>query len=293
MRKLGFIGRLPWRWALCFALLTYANSAAAWCQMRTGEDESEEGRCEVEGELMAWPSYCLSYSLNDADSESMTLDEIRPIVARSFDNWRGISCGDDDFPLSIREDAPRMCAMESHDTSGPNVHTIAFTSEWPENYDQNAYAITVVWFNPRSGAILDADMLINERRGPYGVCPLRGCQPDANGVTTVDLENVITHEIGHFFGLAHSQFNFATMHAFSPAGETDKRSVSSDDVEGICTIYPPMASPVCEPDPRNGLGEECRAQGGCQATLGTDLGGLGLFWVLVGWGWVRRHRTRD
>jgi hypothetical protein len=52
-----------------------------------------------------------------------------------------------------------------------------------------------------------------------------------------NVREILTHEIGHALGLGHSQFNDATMAAFA---HFDGRcaSIRTDDVNGICAIYP-------------------------------------------------------
>lgn len=52
-----------------------------------------------------------------------------------------------------------------------------------------------------------------------------------------NVQEILTHEIGHALGLGHSQFNDATMAAFA---HFDGRcaSIRTDDINGICAIYP-------------------------------------------------------
>ncbi|PHU28495.1 hypothetical protein BC332_00588 [Capsicum chinense] len=52
----------------------------------------------------------------------------------------------------------------------------------------------------------------------------------------VDLESVVTHEIGHVLGLAHSSVKDAVMYpSLSP--RTKKRDLKLDDVEGVQALY--------------------------------------------------------
>jgi hypothetical protein len=66
------------------------------------------------------------------------------------------------------------------------------------------------------------------------------------------------------------------MHASAPAGETIKRSLTTDDTTALCTIYAPGTLPeACDPAPRGGLDLTCAPPGncGCRAP-GTDRGAL-------------------
>ncbi|MFT5352985.1 MAG: hypothetical protein ACI9KE_000182 [Polyangiales bacterium] len=287
------------RAAIVLGVLWLSTDVRAWCQLRTRTGEvTRAGECATEGVPLAWQDRCVSYSVNSAESLDLDLETVRRISAASFANWTTQVCeGDAPFPLQIQEDSPRACTLAQHLTDGPNVHTLTFIEDWPEDFEENVYAITSVWHRASDGAILDADMLVNETNGPFGECPAGGCRPDEGGVTTVDLESVLTHEIGHFFGLAHSQFAFATMHASAPRGETDKRTVSSDDILGVCGIYPldgPAAA--CDFVPIGGLARFCEPQAGCSlrpaSKENATSGGLMAFLVLVVLRRTNRRSTR-
>ncbi len=52
-----------------------------------------------------------------------------------------------------------------------------------------------------------------------------------------DLQSVACHEYGHALGLAHSQFNSATMAPSAAPGQVAQRSISNDDSNGVQAIY--------------------------------------------------------
>jgi MYXO-CTERM domain-containing protein len=68
----------------------------------------------------------------------------------------------------------------------------------------------------------------------------------------MDLQNTTTHEAGHFIGLSHpcngvgepwlpacnASHQQTTMYPATSPGQIEQRSLSSDDVNGVCTIYP-------------------------------------------------------
>ena len=163
---------------------------------------------------------------------------------------------------------------------GSNSNTIAFRSDWPGRFSDLAYAITTVWHSKSTGEILDADILVNEEHFPWADCGMAGCDDAPDGLPFVDLRNVMTHEAGHFFGLAHSQILAATMDPQSARGDIFKRILRTDDVEGICTIYPPgTLGTECDFTPRGGFDLDC-TDDGCNAG-GRSAGWLGVSLVLL------------
>jgi MYXO-CTERM domain-containing protein len=61
--------------------------------------------------------------------------------------------------------------------------------------------------------------------------------------------------------MAHTHDPSATMWPAYTEGSTSLRTLSSDDVAGICAIYPPGGSICsCDPTPRHGFSAECAAQ---------------------------------
>lgn len=74
------------------------------------------------------------------------------------------------------------------------------------------------------GQILDADILFNTSKS---------FTTDTGG-GSVELQTVATHEIGHFFGLAHSSVVRAVMYPFAPGSEM---TLGYDDVAAISQNY--------------------------------------------------------
>jgi MYXO-CTERM domain-containing protein len=65
----------------------------------------------------------------------------------------------------------------------------------------------------------------------------------------IDLQSILTHEAGHFLGLAHSLVNDATMYPSYNKGDVSFRDLSQDDQQGVCAIYPAdrPGLPACDP----------------------------------------------
>lgn len=95
-------------------------------------------------------------------------------------------------------------------------------------HDPMFAGVTIVSYDPATGEITDADVLLNGAELDFAV---------GEGARTYDVGNVLTHELGHLLGLGHSEDPDATMFAVSRPGETEKRSLSDDDVAGFEELY--------------------------------------------------------
>ncbi len=124
-------------------------------------------------------------------------------------------------------------------------------------------ALTTTSFDPATGEILDADVELNgwngsaaAPTGSYFTCGgpgLSTCSDppySQSGCNSTDLAGTITHEAGHMLGLDHvctgsypPPYNACpsptpVMAPTMAHGDTSRRSLSPDDVEAVCTIYP-------------------------------------------------------
>jgi hypothetical protein len=62
--------------------------------------------------------------------------------------------------------------------------------------------------------------------------------PGPTGWNQIDLESVCAHEFGHNLGLGHSSYQQATMYYAINYGDDSKRTLYSDDINGIDYLYP-------------------------------------------------------
>jgi len=260
--------------------------AHAWCRMTTSErrpttiDECiyPDPTTDPPERYLAWTRPCSAIAFSDeALSADLSAADVTAVFARSIATWEAVECEGTPLGIDIEilSDVSTCTDPLFRDGAG-NVNAMMFVADWGErDYDPAAFAVTTVWHRRSTGEILDVDMEINERQGPYDICPPEGCP----GMERVDLENVVTHELGHYFGLAHSADPNATMYASAVAGETIKRDLAADDIAGICEIYPPgTPGGECDYTPIGGTVLHCQA--GCACSSAPGSGGSPI-WLLA------------
>jgi Matrixin len=218
---------------------------------------------------IGWPQLCVSYSMQRDASETIDLETATTVAEKAFDVWQTAPCPLGGSP-SIRADhkfGTVACKVHEYNQVDGNANIIMFhDTDWPYGAaGGSVLALTTVTFSKKTGDIYDVDMEINAQQALS-----TNEIVDPNGY---DLQSIITHEAGHFMGLAHSFDPDATMWAHYSAGTESFRDLSDDDIAGICTVYPPTtALNVCDFAPRQGFSPECglwpAGTGGCVLAAG-------------------------
>jgi hypothetical protein len=227
-------------------LLTAAADVGAFCRTTTsqvpaGYNPAVYG-CWQEGTPVAWTSGRVAYSLSAAASRQISLEDATRAAHQAFAAWDDAQCSTmvptgpnvqayDNGPVSA-EAAASDCGLNQCDaTYHDSRHVIVFRDDdWPYNDTANTLALTTVTFGVDSAEIFDADIEINSAQHKLTVD-----EPPPSG--TYDLQAILTHEAGHFFGLAHATDTGSIMYAFYKPGAL---TLTQDDVEGVCAVYAPL-----------------------------------------------------
>lgn len=153
---------------------------------------------------------------------------VEAAMSDAFATWEDAG-GCTDMQL-ISMGAPRALTtnLDGGDFDGRN--RIVFRQRWPAEASSTALALTTVVYDRRTGIIQDADIDLNDETFFWTTA--------ADTATLNDVQNTVTHELGHLLGFAHVPDPSATMYADSPEGEVDKRTLGADDIDAICTVYP-------------------------------------------------------
>jgi hypothetical protein len=108
-------------------------------------------------------------------------------------------------------------------------------------------AITIGFSDDETGEITEADIIINARQpfstlsAPWTATRTHSCNGEIESARCehrYDLQNVLTHEVGHFYGLGEDEGDrTSTMFSCTSPCETHKRHLGPTDVELISKNY--------------------------------------------------------
>src|SRR5450432_396651 len=252
---------LAFAWFGLLATLFATRTASAFCQATTCDPSVAADQCSADaqncltvGEPLAWPSNCVTVSVQAAGAPKQNIDYATALgsVTRAFAAWTSAACDNGTPSITVKVTGPITCDASEFNETGPNANIVVFRQDvWPYVGGQDALGLTRVHFDPKTGDIWDSDIEVNAVDEPLSVGDLT---PKA-----VDLDSLLTHEAGHFLGLAHTIDTTATMFPRLSKGDS-LRTLAQDDISGVCSIYPPgrsVTSTSCEP--RHGFSDLCIA----------------------------------
>jgi len=171
--------------------------------------------------------------INSAGSDDISDDSHFTAIRNGYEAWNEIAGTN----VQIVENTdPVQQARTDWQSSG--IHLIWFDETdasglFPGN--SGTVAITPLIFSIPSGQILDADILFNGNDHPFTTSGVGG---------RFDVQDVVTHELGHLLGLDHSGWGGATMFPFVSPAVIAQRSLSLDDENGMRDAYPSAANGV-------------------------------------------------
>jgi hypothetical protein len=207
----------------------------------------------------------------------LTADNFRQAVLQASQVWSKptLACTDVNFTLFEVAEAFAPADFDHHNRIGFRRGTLP--TDWrkipcvvtPKQscapYPTGAIAITTVTSNSNTGEILDADMEINAVNQKFADLGDAGtAHPELMHVH--DLQNTLTHELGHLLGFDHNCYDpaanlrgapldnngmpaprcttappeimAATMFNQAFEREVTKRSLAADDIAAVCEVYP-------------------------------------------------------
>lgn len=211
---------------------------------------------ESAGHCVRWFERRLTYQFDAKGTQTLGLANAFDAVRQAFATWQAATngCSDLRFVEGPRLTSPdvgadghnvvlfrdRSCdeVVPSsdpcwHDLSCGNAHHC-----W--QHDSSTIALTTSSYVTSTGELVEGDIEINSAlKLTVGGGPR--CDSPSGGVancTWFDLQAAVTHEIGHWLGLAHSAAPGSTMSPISSAGDLSMRVLDSGTACFVCAAYP-------------------------------------------------------
>lgn len=260
----------------------------------------------------AWPTRTVELKgfprgMTDLDEAQIASAITEAAQVWSQSNSAIASCTDLD--LRVRMMSPTDRAPEAQFDGENNVvfQDTSWCAPGDPDCQETALAITAV-FARTWGEILDADIDVNAFTFRWG-----DLVSDPGGGGRQDLQNALTHEIGHLLGFDHTCYDgdpdrpraidhngeslpgcfdsdlspavrATTMFASADPGDVSKRTLEADELQGVCATYPRgTADPlVCNIPGDSGGGGGCTIGRGTRAPADSAVGGGVSRWTMLG-----------
>ena len=220
-----------------------------------------------DGVPLRWQQSPVPYMIGPL-SDDLPEDQQMDAIFAAFDAWEQVPGVEMQFEFVGTTD------LATVGNDGTNV-VFFMKSGWPAG---SAAIATTQTFAQTTGEIVGFDLPINDAAYFFTA------EDDASKSQT-DLQNALTHEVGHILGLDHSLDPEATMYAVTSRGDLEKRSLASDDEQGAQFLY---ADGVVQAD------DDPAVMGcGCSTPAGSSRSGASLGFLILGAavGLGRRRRS--
>lgn len=192
-------------------ILALATTANAFETIETSEFET-----------LRWDEFPVEYLMDFENLPAEVNDAVYyDATEASFEEWTAVAGSQVDF----RAVGETVAGDSAHD--GLNI--VFWEPDW--DWDPEILALTSTW-STTDGKVVGFDIRINSGTVDW---------------TGMDLQNALTHEVGHALGLDHTQVDAATMYASTTTGERTKRDLHWDDEDGARFLYPDGTSGIDNP----------------------------------------------
>jgi len=236
--------RLASATVLAFGLSLCVSQARAYCRTTTCDAQASNSPackldadgCASQGIPLYWPARCIPLGVNGAGSEILGVSaaEANALVSRAASRWMQVDCQGRAPSLKFADQGIVACDRVEFNPEGPNANVVVFRDDvWA--HDALALASTTLTFDVETGEIRGVDIEVNSR-----LVSTEGLEGD--------LETILTHELGHALGLAHSSVPGALMNAeYAMTASAVAAAVTGDDANAVCAVYPPGHAAECAP----------------------------------------------
>ena len=174
-------------------------------------------RIVLGGKTLHWNDPDIDWQLNPESFEGMDAQGVSDAADRAFNTWNQVNKSAINF---IRGD------NTSEADYSKSSHIVYMDSDNSSGFFPNGsgtVAITPIIYSTSDGRMIDVDIIFNGKDFNFAL--------HANG-SSFDLQDVMTHEIGHMIGLDHSPHHGSSMWPYVAPGQWLHRSLSQDDISG-------------------------------------------------------------
>ncbi len=207
----------------------------------------------------------VQYSLNQQGSRDVPYAQLLPAVHAAFATWQDASGG----RLSFQDVGPTQLGPPGPDEARLGIPVTISWEEDEWDYEGDDQAVAILIEDPDTHVIVRADIVFNGVTHHWAILADGQPHPGAD-----DVQNTLTHEIGHLVGFGHTQDRTSTMLPSTFPGDVAGRLLDTQDVAGIAALYAEAAS------------QEQAA--GCSTKPGGPSSALGLLLLA---GLLRRRRV--
>jgi len=175
----------------------------------------------VTGWTLAGPT--VTYRVNYGTVPS-SVSNAQTAIRSSFGAWQS------DSVITFVEGSPTSARGYRRD--GQNVVV------WG-NVPSGAIAVTYTWYNSVTHIAVEVDTVMSKSL-PWAYTATTNPDQECGNLYTYDVQNILTHEVGHWMGLndlyTESEHDL-TMYGYGAKGELKKDTLGTGDVDGIKAIY--------------------------------------------------------
>lgn len=211
-----------------------------------------------DGKFTRWKTNTIHYQLDSKGSADfpggcdkagacVTLDET---FKKSFDSWTAVN----GVQLTFIQDSSVSIKETGYDSKNQIVFVETGWKSLSFAPPSGALAVTISTYKVSSGEIVDSDIHFNGEN--FSWADINTDEEEKSG-QFVDVQNIATHEIGHFIGMDHAsedifepdpKLYLATMFFASGPGEIFRRQLNDDDRGAAQTLYPQseMSAPIVD-----------------------------------------------
>jgi hypothetical protein len=236
----------------------------------------------------AWGGACVAFTVHLGDLPGASAEDVQQAVTAAAATWSApaVDCTDLQVAVSFAEGPGPAAADDGLNAIGDRPDGWCTTESAPRAAcaSPSELALTTVFTRRGQGQIVGADIQLNTLAFLWGRLDGRG----AGGPHRQDLQNALTHELGHALGLDHpcwtgvgpratddagqpvpdcydapDEVQRSVMYPAVDPGDVSHRALSPEDVRAICAIYPRRAEgpAACPAPPPAGCATGGRATG--------------------------------